>query len=260
MSPRALLPVSLLALLAGCVDFVDPSGLRLAEDTRVDVSLAINDAPAARCTADPDGPVARPPGSATLCLDATLRLGRDETGERDHLASDTLWVLGVPVLPELGEDSTYRYQAAFRLPAAALDDTVFTLRFPTVEEVAGAFPDFRWVAVAPAGPDTIFRTPEEDVVLELALPPRVPIPAPTSPSRWSMIVNGENADAQYVGAGTPPPSFAFPAAVLESLGGTRFTPVFEWRQVYSRRLGDERMRLFVELTENFLWSIRTTES
>lgn len=257
MSIPSLRLLPLLAALTGCVDFVDPSGLRLAEDTRISVSLGISDAPAARCTADPEGPVARPPGSATLCLDGTLRLGRDETGERDQIASDTLWAMGQPVLPELDEDSVYRYRAAFRLPVSALEDTVYTLRFPRVVEVPTDLPHFRWVAVAPVPPDTILRTPGEGVVLQLALPPRTSTPAPTGSPQWQMLVQGQSAVAQYNGAGTPRPSYPFPASVLEGLGGDRFTPRFSWRQIYSRGLGDERMHLFVDLTESLMWSIRT---
>lgn len=254
MRPLRLLP--LLVALCGCVDFVDPSGLRLEENTRINIDLTLSDFPAAGCPADPPVTVIRPPGTATVCVTARVRPGRDLVGERDRLRNDTLYAMGTALTPEIDEDSTYVYRGAFRFPVTAINDTVYEVVFPTVEGVRLDIDRIRWVAIEPLGPDTILRTPTQGAVIPLALPTRTATPPPRD-RFWQVIVAGQTAIAQYNGSGVPLSAYDFPASVLAGLGGDRFAGRFEWRQSYSRGFGDQRVSVTVFFTQVLGWTIRT---
>lgn len=253
MTARLLSLVSL-ALLTGCVDFVDPAGLNLAEDTRLNISLSLSDLPFAVCPGDGPLQPVRTGGTATLCVDATLFVGRDKYGDRVLLASDTLWALGVPLVPEIQpQDSLRVYRAAFRFPVHRMADTLYTVRFPRVAGIDLPVRELRWVAVEPTGPDTLRVRQGEGAVLGLELPVATPFPQPSQ--FWTVTLAGAANAAQYQGQGRPRASYEFPAPVLDALGGNRFAAGFRWQQSFGLGLSQERVQISAFFVENLSWTV-----
>lgn len=249
---RSLIPVLLLVLLGGCVEFVDPVGLRLAESTRLNVTLSLSDGPAA-CG---EGGFAPAPGQqrVTLCVDASLFVGADRFGERLRVLSDTLWVLGTPVLPTLKPDSTRNYQFRAEIPMSQLAATELALTFPRVERAQFGVAGVRWYGVARVGPDSIARAPGEDLVLRLELPRAESNPRPGY-RFWNLSVAGNPTSVAFQAFGIPQEVYRIPASTLEELGGTRFRAGLRWTQAFSS--ASEGAQLYVQFTEELAWRVTT---
>lgn len=249
---RARIPLllALAALAAGCVEFVDPVGLKLAEDTRLSVLLTVTDDPRFPC-----GPAGVAPADsaelAAVCVQGTLRPGRDRTGRRFPLLTDTLYALGQPVVPEPGPDSTLVYRFRATLPLSRLSETALTLRLPRVEGSELPVPEIRWFAVEPLGPDTITRRPDETVALALELPAGRSVPAPSG--SWTTRVSGSRAESVYVGYDLPPDTLRFPPEVLDPLGGPRFFADFGWNRVLSA--AGPGVQLSVFMVQQLRWTV-----
>lgn len=249
-----LLP--LLALLGGCVDFVDPSGLRLARGTRMEVNLDLfTDPLRATCS----GQVPAGGDSAVVCFNARVDPGYTVLGERLRILDDTLRVMGVPYSPTVGEDSVLRFTGRFTLPEAPLEETPITVRMPRVEGAEDA-PEVRWFVVGPVGPDSLVREPGEGVTFAVELPRAASSPFP-SELFWGMVVTGDTASATYQAtarsSGIPRSSYEFPADVLDALGGSRLRAELRWLR--SRVLSGDEFQLIVRLNEWITWRVVTRE-
>ncbi len=245
-----LLP--LLALLAGCIEFVDPVGLKLARATRVEVGFDLADGPARAACAD-QAPAAA--DSAVLCFTARIDPGYTPLGERLRVLGDTLVALGVPIAPTVDENGVLRYQRRFALSAVGLESIPFTVWLPRVEGAADFLPrQIRWFAAGPGSSDSLTREPGEGVRFEVALPGGVSSPAPLS-AFWSMDLRGDTATATYNGSGIPRPAYDFPAEVLAALGGSGLRGELRWLR--SRSVSSEDLVLDLRFNQRLGWRVET---
>ena len=129
MRARTAAALAALLAVASCVEFVDPVGIGLARDTRVELSFDLVDDPR---TAGCPGPAPVPAGSAALCVQATLVPGINRLGERLRVLDDTLRAMGLALTP-VGESAELLvYQHRFTVPLAAVDTTPYTATLPRV--------------------------------------------------------------------------------------------------------------------------------
>lgn len=248
----ALLP------LAGCIDFLDPVGLKLAKPTRIDIDLELQRGPLPPACRErgeaprvPVGPIEEP---AYFCVEASVFPGVDKFGAPKEVTNDTLWVLGVPLLPEL-DGETLRYGYRFTLPTDELAQTVFSVVYPQVGGVSLAPNGVRWRAVEPLQPDSLVRARGEDLVLRLELPDD---PGNPLPRRWDWVLNlaGTNTTASVRASGSiPRPRYLFPAALLADLGDARFNANLTWSQEYSPFFSEEATQVRVRFVETLRWRV-----
>jgi len=249
---RALLP--LLALLGGCVDFVDPSGLRLAQATRFGLSIQIADRGGfTNC----QGAVVTAT-TAVVCIQASVRVGADQFGERLPVLNDTMRLMGSPLTPTLAPDSTLNYELVTTLPVALLDDTVIVVGFPRVQG-AESLPELRWVAVGRSEPDSLSRLAGEGVRLSVDLPRGTATPRPQS-RFWTLDLSGtrpEVSELSYRGTGIPQPSYSFPAEGLQTLGNDRFFAALRWFQQSPAFTPPPGVQLNVLFDQQLTWRVTT---
>jgi len=243
-----LLP--LLALLAGCVDFVDPAELGLARVTRMELTLELfTEARSATCSgAVPGG------DSAVVCFRAAVDPGYSVLGARLRVLDDTLRLMGIPRLPSMDADSVLRYEGRFTLPNGPLEEIPIEARMPRVEGAEGA-PEMRWLPLGRAGPDSLVAGPGEGASFAVELPRAASTPFPQS--SWGMSVTGDTATATLNptgdASGIPPAAFAFPAEVLETLGGPRYRAELRWFR--TRVVSGEQFQLILRLNQRVAWIV-----
>jgi hypothetical protein len=243
--------LALLLALAGCIDFVDPVGLGLARDTRIELAFDLVDDP--RRSVCP-GPASVPADAAVLCVQATVVPGITRLGERLRVLDDSLRVMGIAVAPLQRSDSLLVYERRFFLPLASLESVPLTASLPRVEGVDVVPRDIRWFAVGPANPDTLVRRPGEGVTLRVDRPQGESAPRPTF-EFWRVDVAGDTAVVRFDGFGVPLPAYEFPAEVLSTVGGSRFAGELRWLRSYTPL--SEGLQFSVRFDERLRWTILT---
>lgn len=240
-----------LLVLAACVDFVDPVGLGLARDTRVELAIDLTDnARNGRCP----GPTALPADSAVLCFQATLVPGVNRLGERLRVVNDTIRVMGMALLPLQSSDSLLLYEHRFTVPLPSLNTIPLTAVLPGVEGVDIQPREIRWFAATRADPDTVVRAPGTGARLQLRLPGEVSTPRPSF-QYWTLDVAGDTAVASYRAYGVPLSAYDFPSEVLAALGGTGYVGQLRWHHSFT--LSAERLQVAVRLDQRLGWTILT---
>lgn len=253
-----LLALASLLPIAGCIDFLDPVGLKLAKSTRIEVELELltGALPPSCREVGPAPPVSGAPVAepSYLCVEASVFPGVDKFGALKEVTNDTLWVLDVPLLPEL-DGETLRYGRRFTLATDELAQTVFSVAYPKVEEVTLAPSGVRWRAVEPLGPDSIILAPGEDLSLPLELPndPGNPLPRRWD---WTLNLSGSTTTASLRASGAlPRPRYLVPAALLADLGDGRYNANLTWSQDYSPFFSEEQTQVRVRFVETLRWRV-----
>jgi len=253
-----LLALAALLPLAGCIDFLDPSGLRLAKVTRIDISLDLTDRPqSCRTAGTAPVPFVEDPGAvqSTLCLGAEVFPGVDKFGALKPVASDTLWALGIPLLPEVQTDGGMRYGYLFRIRSDRLAETPIAITYPVIAGVDLPVKGVRWHAAEQAGPDTFTLRPGEGLVLPLDTPDGLGNPTPQR-LNWSLDVTGSGTTASVRGDGIPRRDLLFPTELLENLGSTsRYAADLRWQQDYSPFFSAVQAQVRVLLVQRIRWTI-----
>lgn len=244
------------ALAAGsCVEFSDPTGLGLGRNTVISVSFDLREGPSV-CG---EAVYAPEPGErlAGLCVQGVFRPGLDRFGAPLEVGDDTLWAMGVPIAPIVGDDGSRIYARGFVLPVDRLADTLYTARFPTLAGQQQPA-ELRWTALEPVGPDTLYRAPGEGVRLLLQAPTRADDPQPAFRS-WQVVVAGSTT-AVYNGFWVAPrTAYEFPAAVLDSLGGPVTSAEMRWRRQHSPPGTSAEVQIAVSFEQLIRWTIRELE-
>lgn len=252
-------PVALAAavvLAAGCLDFVDPDALNLAELTRIVVSMELTDATLSCGEATMPAPLEEP--WAELCVQGLFDPGRDRFGAPRAVVNDTLVARGVPLAPELDERGVRRFAAWFRLPLRGLDTGVVTLELPRAVAVPVPVTAFAWGAIAPVGPDTLERRWGEPITVRLAPPAAADRPVPTSQSWQASLAGGTSIS--YNGAGVPPrTAYVFPVAAIDSLEPP-LRAQFRWRRQYLAGSVAPDMQLSISLVQELDWPVAPPDS
>lgn len=253
---RRILWLALALAAASCVEFSDPTGLGLGRNTVISVSFDLREGPPT-CG---EAVYAPAPGErlAGLCVQGVFRPGLDRFGEPLEVGDDTLWAMGVPIPPIIGDDGARFYSRAFLIPVDRLSDTLYTARFPGLATGPSPVDELRWTALEPVGPDTIRRAPGEGIRLLLEVPAAADDPAPGFRS-WQVLIAGATT-AVYNGFWVPPrTAYEFPAAVIDSLGGPVTRAEMRWRRQYSSSAASAEVHLAFSFEQLLQWTVVEAE-
>lgn len=250
MTMRLLLRcTAMVMLLAGCIDFVEPTSLGLETPARYRLFIALR-TPAAACGSEP---APFNPATTGICIDLRVDLGTDLFGEQRPLVSDTLWVQNQPYLPNETLTSELAYQVGLRLPAEAVPVTALDIRFPVLGGISVPSP-LRWYAAGrPAEDSVVTLRPDGDLLLRVIPPGAASFPEPSS-QNWSVDVRGPNALFTVRGQGTPWPEVLIPDTLLAQLGAPPVAAILSYTQILAPPAAGNLI-LYVELNEIIAWSV-----
>lgn len=189
----------LVPLLAACIDFVDVTEpTRDASGSMLRVSVEVH----------PHGP-----SGNTISVNGELYLGMDAQGQRLQLASDTLWIMGVPLRPVAGG---YPHVLDYRgvLPASGRQLNMGATVLPPPLHGVAAHPEIRWYAPGRADPDTIFLRRGGDLHLRLVVPP-----TSTKWESWSFNLDSQEGQVSSFRAGPLPATISVPATFVPHASG-----------------------------------------
>lgn len=253
---RRALAIALALSAASCVEFSDPTGLGLGRNTIISVSFDLHDGPPT--CGEPVFAPAPDERMAGLCVQGVFRPGLDRFGAPLEVGDDTLWAMGVPIAPVVGEDGARFYARGFLIPAERLADTVYTARFPRLAGQPPPVDEVRWTALEHLGPDTLYRAPGEGIRLLIEVPTRLDDPPPGFRS-WQVLLAGSTT-AVYNGFWVAPrTAYEFPAAVVDSLGGPVTRAEMRWRRQYSPPGTSAEVQLAVSFEQLLRWTIVEVE-
>lgn len=239
----------MVTLLAGCIDFVEPTSLGLATPARYRMLVVLR-TPSAACGTEP---VPFEPAVTGICLELNLDPGTDLFGEQRPLVSDTLWVQNQPYLPLETLSRELRYLVGWRLPAEAVPATALEVRFPEVVGVRVP-PPLRWYAAGrPAEDSVVAIRPSGDLLLRVLPPEAASVPEPAS-QNWSVDVAGANALFTVRGQGTPWPEVLIPDTLLAQLGTPPVGATLSYTQILAPPAAGNLI-LYVQLSETIGWSV-----
>jgi hypothetical protein len=193
--------------LAACIDFVnvtEPATEGRSALLRVYIQI-------------PAVPVEQPgtsvlPGAArpdSILVDAVLHLGIDSRGERRRVASDTLWVMNVALLPTgIGEHGALLYRGVFKETDPQARSTGATVLPPRVDGIT-ARSEVRWYAPRRLDPDTLLLRRGDDLHLRLAVPP-----SSTIREGWMLSLEGSGGRVSSFRQGALPTTISMPAVLI----------------------------------------------
>lgn len=179
-----------LLLLAGCVDFEDPTIPDRSALAVLQANLRIFD-------------------HGVLQVDGSLSPGRDAEGFQRTVPAPFIYAAGMLIEPQsLSERGVRSYSTAVAVPRR---ETLgpFELVAPTVLGV-GALPNVSWYGIARLDPDTVVVPAGADVVLHMDTADAVPQPS-TLTRQWFLDISSGGRTFRLSATGVPPLTMRIPA-------------------------------------------------
>ena len=247
---RRYLSWLLVPLLAACIDFVDvteplPDGY--GGMLSVFVHIPGRDMAAGR-SAD------------SVYVQALLHPGIDARGQFRRVASDTLWMLGVPLLPgSRSRADGLSYEAVVPVDRSLLQSRGAVVRPPQL--VGGAEHEgVAWYAPTTLDADTVVVRHGEDLHLRFGVTPST---QGQVGQYWSLSLGSSAGHISISRSGSVPPSIAIAGSMLpQGTGGVlhaELTHSGVWGDEYGASAPNAGYHARVDVRTSIRWVVRITE-
>lgn len=187
---------------------------------------------------------------------ATMHPGYEDGAVRE--AVDTLWLDGLPHLPDLEDRGYRRYHAVLESTLDGVHANVVTVEPPAVEGIAQV-PTLEFAGIGRPGGDTIQWTPGSDFVFQLAVPATLPTPGSVRGS-WSLSVTQDSTTLSLHGSGLPPDSLVFPDRYFSAAGSQVQVRFSYWFEGYQTPDDAQGYALNYSVSGHFTWLVSVTDA
>jgi hypothetical protein len=185
-----LIRLAALALLGGCIDFVEPELPERGAPAVLQLAVRLREASAVE-------------------VEARLVPGLDEAGARRRVDDDRIQVLGRNLSPDsITSAGTRVYRTAWTADVGAATGPI-EARGPRIEGLAAAAA-FRWYALTRSGPAELPLGSGDDLALPVAVAPGTADPEPDI-RQWFLTLGSREGVFRLSADGPPPATILVPA-------------------------------------------------